>query len=64
MIPLGITKIKYAFVFVIQLLGITLCLELVFSDSGCTVTTSPYWGIWTESGRSEITTESSPNAVL
>lgn len=61
---MGITKIKYAFMFVIQLLGITLSLEYVFSDSGCTVTTPPYWDTRTESGRSEVTNESSPNAIL
>ena len=61
---MGITKIKYAFMFVIQLLGITLSLELVFSDSGCTVTTPLYWDIGTESRRSEVPPESSPNAIL
>lgn len=44
----GIAKIKYAFMLVIQLLVITLSLEFVFSDCGCTVAPPPYWDIRTE----------------
>lgn len=46
---MGISKIKYAFIFAIQLLGVAWRLELVFSDSGCTLTTLPHWDIRAES---------------
>lgn len=60
----GITKIKYVFIFAIQLLSLTLRLELVFSGSRSTLSTLPNWDIRAESRRNGVTTESCPDALL
>lgn len=61
---LGITQIKDVFIFAIQLLSVTLGHELVFSDSGCTLSILLHWDIWAESRRNGVTTEPPPDAVL